>query len=245
MRSVIKVKLTLPANFDEIFNIFDNQSVGLAIREAIRSAIRPVANTLKATLKTDLMNSEQSTGATERAVTSKAGRSISNPNVFYGIVGVNSSVSEIHNLSTEGKNPRSKGKQKGIGLTALRTTQVGKSRRIAGLYTAKGKKVVTASFRSKRVFSRYRDKKYTTFFKHGIVKRKPSRYFHLINEGFQHRWGVTAKAYNFIRRVEGVIGSTAQTVFVTRLTQLLVPTMQRQINRNLASATKRDLQGST
>jgi hypothetical protein len=139
---------------------------------------------------------------------------------------------------------RTKGKQKGLGLTALRTTQVGKKRRIAGLYTAQGAKVVTASFRSRRVFSRYRDKKYTTFFRSGVVKRKPSRYFHLINEGFAHRWGVTAKAYNFIRRVEGIVGSTAQTVFVTRLTQLLVPTMQRQINRKLASATKRDIQGS-
>ena len=60
----IKVRLEVPKLIVPYLDLMDNQSVGIAIREAMRSAGRPGAVILKQILKAHLAQSEQSTGAT-------------------------------------------------------------------------------------------------------------------------------------------------------------------------------------
>ena len=96
MKNYVSIRLKMPPDLVDIFKEVDNQSVGHAIREAIRSSIRPARNHMKALMKTELLKSTQSTGASERAVSSKAGRSKKNPDIFYAIVGIDRKVLELH-----------------------------------------------------------------------------------------------------------------------------------------------------
>lgn len=231
----------MPKNLEKILDVFDNQAVGEAIRNALRSAGATGAKALRALTKTELSNSEQSTGATERAVTHKAGRSKSNPNKFYAIVGIDKSVVESHKYPTpdENKTKTKKGKQRGIGLFAIRQRQ-GRRKQIAGLRDRKGMTVVGVKVRSKQVFSRWKNSPFKNMLaKRGFIKRKPSRYFHLINEG-AYNWlsGQPTKAYQFIQRTITTAQSAMQSVFTSRLSQTLPLAMARQINRNVERANK-------
>lgn len=199
----------------------DNQSVGLAIREALRSAGRPAVTALKSLLKSELIKSEQSTGATERAVSMKYGRSKLNPRNFYVIVGINTTHFELHTATIpEGQIAKIKRgrKQKGAGLFGLQT-RMNKKRQ----------------FKSKQVFSRYRDQRRIAKLGGKAFKRFPRKYFHLIDKGFDHRFAGRVTGYEFIYRLQNSLGNTMQQVFESRLRELVVPTIKKEIIRKWVS----------
>jgi hypothetical protein len=207
-----------------LLEILDNQSVGLAVREALRSAGRPAVVALKSLLKSELVKSEQSTGATERAVAMKYGRSKRNPNSFYVIVGVNTTHFELHTATVpEGQiaKIRRGRKQRGAGLF--------------GLQTRMNKK---GTLRSKQVFSRYRDEQRIKALNGRTFKRFPRKYFHLINKGFNHFRAGRVSGYEFIYRLQNSLGNTMQKVFETRLKELVMPTIKKEIIRNWFSVFK-------
>lgn len=213
----IKFHLVIPNFAIPHLDLMDNQSIGLAIREALRSAGRPAATILKQLLKGDLAKSDQSTGATERAVIVKYGRNKSNPNRFYCIIGINKKHFEFHtakipeSFSTKLKRGR---KQRGAGLFGL---QVRGQRK--------------GVLRSKQVFSRYRNEKRIAKLKGKPLKRRPSKYFHLIDIGFNHRRAGLVIGYKFIERLRTAIGDSLQKTFNERLTKLIIPTMKKEIIR--------------
>jgi hypothetical protein len=165
------------------------------------------------------MQSEQSTGATERAVGIKYGRSNKNKNVFYVVVGVRTRQFELHSaiIPAGVKTRLRKGKdQRGAGLFA-KQIRVSK----------KGKQT------SKQVFSRFRSKSIIRNLNGRSIKRVPSRYFHLIDKGFNHRRGVRARAYYFLRKLHNAVSQTMQAVFEERLKNLIVPTIKKEIARKI------------
>jgi hypothetical protein len=210
--------------------VFDNQSVGLIVREAIRSALRPVRNHLKALMQMELMGRRQSTGASERALTLKYGRSRKYRGRFYGMVGMDKSHIEIHSFEKpEGATTkRKRGKQRGSGLFAMQA----KAKKRSGSRS----RVMTSS---KQVFSRYKgNRRERNYIKGMTFKRRPSKYFHLIERGFNHRYGVRAIAYLFLQRTEQAMMAEAQQIFVTKLQQLYTPTIVKEINRRLGNVVK-------
>lgn len=215
----LKVKLTIPKFAMPSLEVMDNQSVGNVVREAMRSAGRPAVTALKSLLQTELIESEQSTGATERAVAMKYGRSKKNPRIFYVVIGVNTTHFEYHTSTIpEGQ------------ITKLRR---GRKQRGAGLYGMQTRTLKNKTTRSKQVFSRYRykGKGRTSVSRNVPFKRIPRKYFHLIDKGFDHRRGIRAKAYNFIERLRSSLGGTMQSVFEERLRNLIVPVIVKELKR--------------
>lgn len=221
----VKFKFTVPDFAMPYLELMDNQSIGQAIREALRSAGRPAAVMLKQLLKADLINSEQSTGATERAVTVKYGRSKSNPNRFYCIVGISTNHFELHSSTIpEGQVTRLKRgrKQRGMGLFARQ-------------FRLQRKGVV----KSKQVFSRYRDSKRLAKTGGKAFKRYPRKYFHLIDKGFRHKFtGNRVAGYEFIQKLKNAIGGSLQKAFNERLKNLIIPTIQKEIARRWKNVLK-------
>jgi hypothetical protein len=220
----LKVRLTVPQILIPDLQMMDNQSVGIAIREALRAAGRPGVAILKQILKAHLAGSEQSTGATERAVDIKYGRSKKNPNSFYLTIGINKSHFEVHSARIpDGQ------------VTRLRR---GRKQRGAGLYatqTRMNKKQVT---KTKQVFSRYRATGRVKALNGGMFKRVPKRYFHLIDNGFVHRHGVLVQGYKFIEKLRASLLDSLQRIFEERLKNLIIPTMKRELMRKYKNVLK-------
>lgn len=221
----VKFKFSVPEEFNPYLNLMDNQSIGLAIREALRSAGRPAATMLKQLLKNELIKSDQSTGATERAVIVKYGRSKSNPNRFYCIIGINTKHYEYHTPKIpEGQ------------LTKLRK---GRSQRGIGLFALQTRVLRKGVLRSKQVFSRYRDAKRLAKNGNKPFKRWPRKYFHLIDRGFNHKFtGNRVAGYEFLQKLKAAIGNSLQTVFNERLKSLIIPTIKKEILRKWKNVLK-------
>lgn len=213
----LKVRLEVPKIYLPYLDLMDNQSVGQAIREALRSAGRPGAVVLKQILKSELSGKEQSTGATERAVTFKYGRSKSNPNRFFLIVGIDTKHFEYHTATVpEGQ------------ITKLRR---GRKQRGAGLFGLQTRMNKRGQLKSKQVFSRYRDKKRIARLNGKPFKRFPRKYFHLIDKGFRHRRAGRVSGYEFIQKLRNALGNTMQRIFEQRLKDLIIPTIKRELIR--------------
>lgn len=220
----LKVTLRAPNIVVPFLEVMDNQSVGNAVRESLRSAGRPAVTALKSLLRSDLINSDQSTGASERAVGMKYGRSKLNPRRFFLLVGMDKRVSEIHTSKIpEGYSTKLKlgRKQRGRGLFGLRSST--------------NRKGVS---RSKQVFSRYRNDYRITKLAGRPFKRRPSKYFHLIDRGFNHRNAGRVAGYNFIYKLQSSLGSSMQETFARRLRELVMPTIKREILRKFRSVLK-------
>lgn len=220
----LKIRLTVPQILVPDLQVMDNQSVGIAIREALRSAGRPGVAILKQILKAHLNQSEQSTGATERAVDIKYGRSKRNPNSFYMIIGINKSHIEIHSARIpDGQ------------VTRLRR---GRKQRGAGLYGVQTRMNKKQQFKTKQVFSRYRAKGRIRALGNKLMKRVPKKYFHLIDNGFVHRHGVLVLGYKFIQKLREALQDSLQRIFEERLKNLIIPTIKRELIRKYKNVLK-------
>lgn len=220
----LKVTLTVPEMMFPVFDVMDNASIGTAIREALRSAGRPAAVALKNLLKQDLIKSDQSTGATERAVAVKYGRSKSNPSRFYIMVGINTTHTEFHTAT----------------IPAGQTTKLrrGRNQRGAGLFAQQFRRNSKGRISSKQVFSRYRNTKRIARLNGGVRKVMPRKYFHLIDRGFIHKVAGPVHGYRFIQRLKTSLGNSMQKTFEDRLRELVIPTIEREMVRKFKSVLK-------
>ena len=209
----VRITFTVPSLLVPKLELMDNQSVGIAIREALRSAARPATVALKSLLKSELIKSDQSTGATERAVGMKYGRSKRNPDIFYVVVGINTTHFEYHTS----KIPDGQ-------ITKLRKGRKERGLGLFGLQTRMNKKKV---LRSKQVFSRFRDTGRVS----KPFKRFPRKYFHLIDKGFNHYRAGNVGGYNFIQRLKQSLQASMQATFEKRLQELIIPVIKREILR--------------
>lgn len=220
----LKVKLTVPTILVPDLQMMDNQSVGIAIREALRAAGRPGVAILKQILKASLAGEEQSTGATERAVTIKYGRSKKNPNSFYLAIGIDKSHFEVHTATA----PHGQ-------VTKKRR---GRKLRGAGLYGTQTRMNKKQTTKTKKVFSRYRDAGRIKALRGKSFKRMPKRYFHLIDNGFAHRHGSVVPGYKFIDKLRAALQDSLQKTFEERLKNLVMPVIRRELMRKYKNVLK-------
>jgi hypothetical protein len=204
------IKLTIPPSFRKFIEALGKEATP-AIRAAMRAAMSPARAHMKALINTDTMQSDQSTGATYRAVVSKHGQSRTNRNVFYAMVGVSRRVSEDHYLpgSPQAVGQRVKlkqGRATGRGLYALQAKYKFNKR--------KHKSVI----KTKQVFSRLKTLSLSKNDRaRGFIRRTPNKYFHLIERGFTHRSGQPVAGYHWRKRTADAVRDEVLTIFKERL----------------------------
>ena len=149
-------------------------------RAAMQAAVRPMVAGLKQiTTRTaafrgkTLYGQSQATGATGRAIGQKVG--ISRRNNLYGKVAVDTHYVEMHQPNTTLYSIWAKRKGRNIGTT----TTGGRSRK---------KFLYVKSFSTRSINPRRR------------LKRRPSKYWPLINLGFTHRSGTRFRGYWFVHK---------------------------------------------
>ena len=165
-RPRIVISFELPSEIRNGFPSLIEKVQKHIVREAIRSAMLPARNALKAKVMSLPNISDQSSGATGRALTSKYANSKSNPFRFYGIIGVD-------NKHLEAIAPE---RSKVYANTRHLQVAFGVKRRLKN-----GR--VTLSRRNQRREVRSTIKRNIG----ALQKRWPARYLHLWENGFTHR----------------------------------------------------------
>lgn len=171
------------------------------IRQAIRSALRPARLRMKAIAMSIARTSRkgQGSGATARAITSKYGQSKTNRNRFYGLVGVNNRW--LERIS----NQKPSGKFKGSLFTQHSEPRMKKRR---GTTLGETSRVQVRSMLRRSPGKR-------------DMKRKPSKYFHLIDQGFRHRYGKQVIGYEIISNTILDTYNEVQSIFTKRMSELI------------------------
>jgi len=231
MHGIVRFEFKLTENVREIMDSLNNEA-NLAIAQSLRHAIRPARDKLKLRASVSLRKSLQSTGATVRAVTSKAGRSKKNKNIFYAYAGIQRRAVEVHYLNQlvaqKGKIKRrysGRSNLKGMALKAEKTTRKWNSR--AKTWTVKTKEV-KSQLRSTSTYTANRET--------GIVKRRPNNYWHIIDRGFMHHSGRAVEGYNFVQKA--YIDAAPLLDFRRHLQIALTQSTIRLIQRKIRNANK-------
>ena len=170
------IKFDMPK---EVLNGFP-QFVGTVrrhiVRQALRSALLPSRTSLKAKLMALPRESKQSSGATYRALIAKYKNSRSNPDRFYGIIGVNNKYIEATTLEKSPVFNRTIQRQVSFGVRQKRTAD-------------DGSVIYSRRYPRGDVRSRLRKKVHGPKGTGGMKKRWPARYLHLWEAGFKHHLG--------------------------------------------------------
>lgn len=152
------------------------------IRQSIRSALTPARIRLKANTMAMTREAKYSSGATSRSLTMKYRQAASNPNRFYGYVGVHRHYMEAI-LRERPQSPYE-------GLARHRQVFFGIRRR----NPRPGQSLWLPKWQPREVRSRY---------KRSVSKdtrRRPSKYLHLIEFGFTHFSGKRFPGYHFVEK---------------------------------------------
>lgn len=167
------IQFNLPAEVANGFPKLIDKVRRHIVRQAIRSALVPVKNNLKTKLMSLPSETQQSSGATLRALTSKYANSKRNPDRFYGIVGINRKLWEYFDPTD--KSPvykNAKMRQVNFGIKTNR-------------FNDDGSAIYSKKWRPKEVKSTLK-RNYGV--KGGLRsphrKRRPNNYWHLVESGF-------------------------------------------------------------
>lgn len=179
------------------------------IRQSIRSALLPARNSLKAKLMSLSLRSRQSSGASMRSLTTKYGISKNNPDRFYGIIGVNRKYIEA---TVQGPSSFRNAIQRQVSF-GIKTKRRNDD----------GSPIFSRRFPRQEVRSRLRRRV------SGTRKRWPSKYWHLVEFGFnavdrkgpwkgkRHR---KFTGHNFVREATADSASTCVAIFESRIREL-------------------------
>ena len=137
------------------------------VRQGLRSSLPPIRSSLKSKLMTLRKDSKQSTGATIRAMTTKVRYPGARQKAKgYALVGIDWDHYETHFQTTALDRKRASLKKGGLKLWGIKTDKNGKSTIVRSYQTSSAR--------------RYRKKGQRA------QKNRPSKYWHLINDGFRH-----------------------------------------------------------
>lgn len=165
-RPRIVISFELPSEIRNGFPSLIEKVQKHIVREAIRSALLPTRNALKSKVMSLPNISNQSSGATGRALTSKYANSKSNPFRFYGIIGVDNKHLEA--ITPERSPVYASARHRQVAFGVKRRLKNGR---------------VTLSRRNQRREVRSTIKRNIG----ALQKRWPARYLHLWEYGFTHR----------------------------------------------------------
>jgi len=219
------VKLEIPQNLKGAISAIGVEA-NSAIRAAIKTAMIPARAYMKQLVNTETSKSLQSSGATYRSVITKNAQSLKNPNVFYGMVGIDKHVVEEHYLPT---NPISESKK----TYRKQGTATGK-----GLYSEqtkykKDRRRKTTKIKTRQVFSRLKitsrlsrnDKARNS------IRRVPKKYFHILENGFKTRLNGPNMPYKFVAKTLAATGDEVLKIFKERLTYSMAIVVVKHMNK--------------
>ena len=199
------IKFNMPK---EVLNGFP-QFVGTVrrhiVRQALRSALLPSRTSLKAKLMALPRESKQSSGATYRSLIAKYKNSRSNPDRFYGIIGVNNKYMEATTLEKSPVFNRTIQRQVSFGVRQKRTAD-------------DGSVIYSRRYPRGDVRSRLRKKVVGPKSAGGMKKRWPARYLHLWEAGFKHSSGKSAfPGHHYFEQVKQETEAKAKEIFRTKV----------------------------
>jgi len=202
------IKFDFPKRLDELLATLPQDIQKKSVRAGIRAAMRPVRSRLKGLVKTiSRVNKgqrpSQSTGALYRSIELKYGSPKNRPAGFYGMVGANRRHIEV---LTNRFPERSKGKYLQYRLKKSYKSDYKNKRKLKATLKGVGPSEVKSLYRRKR---RGTGKP---------IKRGPSRYFHLVDKGFNHYSGTSVPGRNFVQQTYDTTVAVAQTQFVNNVT---------------------------
>jgi hypothetical protein len=222
----LTVEFDIPPDLTDGFRSLIGKLRNHIVRQAIRSAMIPPRNMLKAKLMalpkgTDhVRGSGQSSGASLRATTFKYGQNKTDPNRFYGIVGVNARAAEAiwpHERSPVYRNANTR--MVNFGILNRKPDK-------------SGVRTMSKRWKPKEVRSTLK-RRYgvrNTSKSMGQRLRKPNRYWHMVESGFNATdsrgpWaGKRHRAFgghHFVEQTTISAGPEAREIFETRFRQLL------------------------
>lgn len=144
-----------------------NGKANRVIRQGLRSSLPPIRKSLKSKLMALRRDSAQSTGATIRAMTTKVRYPGSRQKTKgYALVGIDWHHYETHLKTTALDRKRASLKKGGLKLWGIKTNKKGKSTLVRSYQTS-----------SARLYRKKNQR---------AQKNRPSKYWHLINDGFRH-----------------------------------------------------------
>jgi len=199
------IKFDMPAEVINGFPKFVGTLRRHIVRQALRSALLPSRNSLKSKLMALPRESKQSSGATYRALISKYKNARSNPDRFYGIIGVNNKYIEATTLEKSPEYSRAIQRQVSFGVRQKRTADDGSA-------------VYSKRYPRGEVRSRLRKKVFGPKSFGGLKKRWPARYLHLWEAGFNHaRSGKAFTGHNYFAKTKAETEAKAKEIFRTKV----------------------------
>lgn len=180
-KTFLEIRLRFPPKLSGMFSRLPIDIRKKVLRSALRGAVSPLRSAVKTISRQVAQQSKrkQGTGAMSRSIISKIGSPKGHPNVVYGLVGVD-------RRHTEFMFNKPGGIKHGNRFHQVQTkTPLGRDRRNRRTLTSRAKSIYT---RNKQVRSYYR----TTFSRNktkaspNTIKRRPIKYFHLVDMGFRH-----------------------------------------------------------
>ena len=168
------IKFDMPAEVINGFPKFVGTLRRHIVRQALRSALAPSRTVLKSKLMSLPEKSKQSSGATYRALVAKYKNARTNPDRFYGIIGVNNKYIEATTLEKSPEYSRAIQRQVSFGIRQKRTAD-------------DGSVIYSKRYPRGDVRSRLRKKVFGPRSVGGLKKRWPARYLHLWEAGFKHK----------------------------------------------------------
>lgn len=191
----LTIKFDLP---DEVANGFEQITNNLrkhVLRQSIRSALSPSRAALKTRVMAITRSSRQATGATFRAIDQKYGQNKTNPNRFYGLISVNRKYIEA-----------------AVPEKPLMYGSVSRYRQVA--FGIRKKRVRPGESEFVR---RYPRQEVRSYYKRGLkrpLKRRPSKYLHLIEFGFNNpRHKSPFPGYHMIEQTQQSTEAQAVAIF--------------------------------
>lgn len=206
----LKVSFDVPKDLEQTLRALEDKIRKHVIRQALRSAVVPLRIGLQAELAS--LDTPQTSGASLRAVDARVGQSKSNPNRFYGIVGVRRNYFEI--VFSQEKS------------------------RLAPLQNRPGIRQISMGVIYRDRYGRMRETKRPgrrevqskLKVRSGPKGRRPSRYWHLLLYGFGPDFKRGTKAgqkrspfagHRLLEKVRDTKRQEARQIFIERFRQLM------------------------
>lgn len=206
----LKVSLDVPKDLQQVFQQLGDKIKKNVIRQAIRSAVIPFRTALQADLAA--IDTDQSSGASLRAVVTKVAQSKKDENRFYGIVSVRKHYFEL--VYRNEQSPLAPLKDRpGIRQLSMGVMWYDKYGRLRE-NKRPGRRDVQSKLRVKS----------------GPQQRRPSKYWHLLLYGFGPnirkgpRAGTTRTpfaGYRFLEKIQNERRSQVQRIFADRVRDLI------------------------
>ena len=193
-KTSIKVELTAPVGLRMAFARLKDAAGNRVVRKALEAAKRPPRRYLRKVTRELRDNSDQSTGATHRAIDAKAVfPSKTKAGYGYMIAGVDMAHYEIHSKNTKRSMAAFQAARSGKGKSQRRDRNVGYIQRQRRSTRRNLTKPLVRSYQKtplrKRKGARHQ-------------KNIPGKIWHLLEDGFQHYRGVRFTGYRFTAQAE-------------------------------------------